>query len=176
MGRNAKYVEFLNNLQEIMGVDKSDFARALDKQHTNVMQYLNGQKEPGRRVVQTAIRQLSEWHVEPVFEVEAKPEPLSSITQQPGIYALYDSAGNTLYAGQATNLRAEIAQTMNRKVNFTIRLGPNLSKKANPKFKDVTTRVSVYVVESNRLRHNLEALLLRVFPNHSHNNKLGTFR
>ncbi|MBI1807014.1 MAG: hypothetical protein HYR76_08200 [Ignavibacteria bacterium] len=176
MGRNTKYIEFLKILQEIMDADTPDFAKALDKQYTNVMQYLKGQKEPGKRVVQTAIRHLSEWHVERVFEVETIPDPLTSIPQQPGIYALYDSAGNTLYAGQAKKLRVEIAQTLNRKVNFTIRVGPNLSKKANPKFKEVATRVSAYVVESNRLRHNLEALLLRVFPNHSHNNKRGNFK
>jgi excinuclease UvrABC nuclease subunit len=93
-----------------------------------------------------------------------------------GIYALYDSAGGLLYVGQATNLRVEVRQTLNRAVNFPVRMGPNLSKKRHPKFKSVTHRLSIYVVPSKRLRHNLEALLLRVFANESHNNKLGTFR
>lgn len=42
--------------------------------------------------------------------------------------------------------------------------------------KSVTRRLSIYEVPSRRLRHNLEALLLRVFANESHNNELGKFR
>ncbi len=176
MGRKTKYVEFLRNLEELMDIERVDFAKALGKQTTNLSQYFSGKKKLGKGVIRNAIRNLSEWQVTSFCEVEKIPDPLTSIPTRPGIYALYDEAGNTLYVGQAKNLRAETNQTLNRQVNFPIRLGPALSKKRKPKYKEVAKRLSVYVVESSRLRQNLEAILLRVFPNQSHNNKLGNFR
>jgi hypothetical protein len=80
-----------------------------------------------------------------------------------------------LYVGQALNLRAEIGQTLGRETNFPVRLGPRLTKKAHRTYRSLTHFLSIYEVPSKRLRHNLEALLLRTFPNQSHNNKLGKF-
>jgi excinuclease UvrABC nuclease subunit len=104
----------------------------------------------------------------------AEVEPIShakSLPTIPGIYPLYDSSGSVICVGQATNLKQEVVQALNRKMNFPVRQGPTLSKKAHPKYKMVATHISAYEVHSSRMRHNLEALLLRVFPNQSHNNK-----
>ncbi len=121
------------------------------------------------------MRHVGEWQVTVVQEVKPVPKPLTVLPTTPGIYAIYDSSASLIYLGQALNLRAEVNQTLNRKTNFPVRRGPKLSEKARPKYKDLATFLSVYEVPSQRLRHNLEALLLRVFPNQSHNNKLGKF-
>ena len=163
-------------LRDALDTDAKGLARAIGKQTTNVIQYLGGGKVPGPTVIRSAVAQLSEWHVVPRAEVEPTPKSLTELPEDGGIYALYDSGGDLLYVGQAANLRAEVRQTLNRAVNFPIRTGPNLSTKRHPKFKTVTQRISVYVVRSRRLRHNLEALLLRIFANETHNNKLGKFR
>jgi hypothetical protein len=175
-GRKSSYREFLRTLSEVIELDRAAFAKAIGKDYSNVSQYLSGSKTVGRRTLKNAVYHLGEWEVRPLLEVQAKPDNLADVPQTPGIYALYDSSASILYVGQATRLRAEITQTLNRNTNFTIRSGPKLMKKQHPKYKHITTRISAYEVPSPRLRHNLEALLLRIFPNQSHNNKLGNFR
>ncbi len=119
---------------------------------------------------------LGEWNVTPLLEVASVPHPITRLTTEPGIYALYDSGGNLIYIGQAANLRREITQTLARRVNSPIRRAPHFSRRSRPTFKELTDRMSAYQVPSARMRHNLEALLLRMIPNQTQNNKLGTFR
>ncbi len=139
--------------------------------------YLNGSKKVSRGTARSAVAHLRDsWPIEKVLEVEPIPKPLTGLTTRPGVYALYGSSGDVLYVGQASNLRSEVSQTLNRKVNFALQRGPSISKKAHPKFKDIALRMSAYVVEPPRLRHNLEALLLRIYLNEAHNNKMGSFR
>ena len=40
---------------------------------------------------------------------------------------------------------------------------------------ELATYLSLYEIESRRLRHNVEALLLRVFINQTHNSNIGHF-
>lgn len=174
-GRRPKHREFLHTLKDVVGLDRAAFARAIGKKYTNVSQYLSGTKKVGPRTLKSAVYHLGEWNVKPLYELDPKPL-LAEIPQTPGIYALYDSSASIVYVGQATRLRAEMNQTLNRRTNFPVRAGPTLTRKHHPKYKDITTRISAYEVPSARLRHNLEALLLRVFPNQSHNNKLGKFK
>lgn len=134
-GRKPKYQEFLLTLRDALDTDAAGLARVIGKQTTNVSQYLSGGKTPGVNVIRSAVAHLSEWKVTPRIEVQPTPENLVDLPEDGGIYALYDSAGGLLYVGQATDLRAEVRQTLNRKVNFPVRTGPNLSKKSHPKFK-----------------------------------------
>ncbi|MBE3087968.1 MAG: hypothetical protein IMZ71_02470 [Chloroflexi bacterium] len=176
-GRKPKYQEFLQTLSDVTGLTGAAFAKACGKQATNMSSYLRGAKRVSQSTARSAIANLRDsWPVEKVLEVEPIPKPLTKLTTQPGVYALYGSAGDVLYVGQATNLRAEVFQTLNRKVNFTLRRGPRISTKAHPKYKEVSVRMSAYVVGPPRLRHNLEALLLRFYLNEAHNNKMGNFR
>lgn len=174
-GRRPKYQEFLHTLKEIVELEEGEFAKAIGKKYTNVSQYLSGSKKVGPRTLKTGLYRLGEWNVKPLFQVDPKPS-LKEIPQTPSIYALYDSSASIVYVGQATRLRAEISQALNRRTNFPVRAGPHLAKKHRPKYKDISTRISAYEVPSQRLRHNLEALSLRLFPNQSHNNKLGKFK
>lgn len=176
MARRRKYHEFLHTLQDVVGLQGAVFARAIGKEPSNVSQYLSGYKDVGPRTLRSAVYHLGEWGISPILEVRRRPSTLTEIPQTPGIYAFYDSSASILYVGQATKLRAEITSALNRKMTFPIRSGPQLAKKHRLKYKDVTQFISAYEVPSPRLRHNLEALLLRVFPNQAHNNKLGKFR
>jgi hypothetical protein len=175
-GRLPKYREFLATLGDILELQGAALAKALGKQPANLSQYQSGAKKVGPRTLRSGLYRLGEWQVTVVQEVRPIPKPLTSLPTRPGIYALYDSSGTLLYAGQAANLRREIAQTLTRKTNFPVRLGPKLSAKSKPRYKVLASFLTAYEVPSDRLRHNLEALLLRMFPNQSHNNKLGTFR
>jgi len=175
-GRKAQSVEFLQLLAEMLELKGATFAKRIGKQNSNVSDYLSGKKKPKHKVLLSSARHAFEWEVNAVIEVGKVEKHASGLPQEPGIYALYDSAGNTLYVGQATNLKQEVAQTLQRKVNFTVRRGPNLSTKAKPKYKDLAVSLSAYSVPSSRMRHNLEAMLLRMFPNQTHNNKMGNFK
>ncbi len=176
-GRKGKYREFLHTLKEVTGLSTANLAKACGKKVTNLSQYLSGAKQPGKRAIASALRHMSEWNVVAHAEVlPCPPSPWTSVPSAPGVYALYDSSRSVIYVGQASNLRAELQQTLGRKTNFPVRSGPTLSKKTHPTYRKLAAYFSVYEVPSARLRHNLEALLLRVFPNQAHNNKLGKFR
>jgi hypothetical protein len=176
MSRNHANVEFLHFLsKEVLELDGAAFAKKLGKHPGNVTHALNGAVVPEKLFFRKALRHAFEWEVRALFEVE----PITHATSLPtsaGIHCLYDSAGSVIYVGQASNLKQEVGQALQRKMNFPVRTGPKLGVKARPKFKSVTRFLSAYEVNSPRLRHNLEALLLRTFPNQSHNNKVGNFK
>jgi hypothetical protein len=178
-GRRSKNVEFIRYLAEILGYenfgDYSKFAKKIGKTLSNVHSYYNGKKIPGKHVLVSALRHAFEWDVTPILEV-GPIEEAKLLTTEPGIYCLYDSAGSVIYVGQATNLKQEVGQALQRKMNFPVRMGPKLSIKTKPKYKTVAKYLSAYEVASPRMRHNLEALLLRTFPNQSHNNKMGNLK
>ncbi len=176
-GRKSREVEFIQSLSEIVGLKGRAFAEKLGKQPANVANYVSGKLVPGRHVLQTALRHAFEWEVKSLFEVQPINDCANALPLSPGIYCLYDSSGSVIYVGQATNLRQEVAQALQRPMNFPVRLGlPTLSLKEHRKYKVVAEYLSAYAVPSSRMRHNLEALLLRVFPNQSHNNKMGIFK
>jgi hypothetical protein len=175
MGRKSQGVESFKHLSAILDTTGGASAKKIGKMASNTSNYLSGAMTPGKKVLSSALRHALEWEVKPIVEV-GPIDHAKSLSSAPGIYSLYDSSGSVIYVGQATNLKQEVAQALNRKMNFPVRHGPTLSKKAHPKYKIVATHISAYEVHSRRMRHNLEALLLRVFPNQSHNNKMGTFR
>lgn len=178
-GRKSRNVEFFRHLAELLGYenlgDYPEFSRRIGKKRPNVHAYYKGNKVPGARVLISALRHAFEWEVTAI--IEAGPiESAKSLTTEPGVYCLYDSSGSVIYVGQATNLKQEVGQALQRKMNFPVRLGPKLSLKAKRKYKTVAHFLSAYEVPSPRMRHNLEAFLLRSFPNQSHNNKMGNFK
>lgn len=175
-GRKPRNVEFFQVLSDLLGETGEALAKRVGKKAANVRAYLSGGKTPQKKVLLSSVRHAFEWDVVPLVEVRELKGHLGSVDPVPGIYALFDSSASVVYLGQASNLRAELNQTLNRNCNFPVRQGPNLSRRAKPKYKDIATHFSAYQIESARLRHNLEALLLRVFPNQSHNNKVGNFR
>lgn len=176
MTRDSVHRDFFALMRDALETDAKGLATATGKQVSNVSQYLSGKKTPGRRASLTAARHLAEWRVVTHFEVSPISSPLSLLPTAGGIYVLYDSGGNVIYLGQAKSLKGEIKATLERATNFPVRSAPKLSVKKKPLYRDLATYFSVYEVHSPRLRHNLEALLLRVFPNQTHNNKLGEFR
>lgn len=174
-GRKSKTVEFLKLLSNLLELDGTEFAQRIGKKATNVNAYLSGSKIPQKKVLLGAMRHAFEWSVIPLVEVRELVSHKGSVPPVPGIYALFDSSASVVYLGQALNLKTELNQALNRRCNFPVRRGPDLANKHHPRYRDIATHLSAYRVDSKRLRHNLEALLLRFFPNQSHNNKMGNF-
>lgn len=174
-GRRVRNADFLATLKEISGHETvASFARACGKQTPNMARYLGGGLRPGTATIKGAVERLYGWQVKLISQVQPIPKRLRDLPTQAGIYVIYDSAGNVLYLGKATNLRAEVRQTLRRQIPLGVRLGPNL-RKTRPAIRDLADRLSLFAVPSPRIRHNLEALLLRVFVNQTHNTNIGTF-
>ena len=175
MGRASRNVEFLDTLWSLSGLTKSKFATACGKRAGNMSKYLAGTLQPGKRVLASALRHYCEWGVDPLREIEPLPQNLNTLSTEAGVYVIYDSGGNVLYIGQATNFRHEVRQTLGRPIPVPIRFGPTL-KKSHPRIGDLARYLSLYSVPSARARHNLEAILLRIVANQTHNTNIGSYR
>ena len=168
-------VEFLNKLKAISGVEQiNQFAERCGKHATNMTGYLSGTRNPGDGVLRDCVQHAFEWEVKPLQEVQEIPERQGDLSDSAGVYILYDSAGNVLYVGKASNFRNEVRQTLARPIPVGMRFGPKMNRK-RPQIWELAMYLSLYEIESRRLRHNVEALLIRVFINQTHNSNIGHF-
>jgi hypothetical protein len=173
--QNLYQTPFLVSLKTISGHKKdADFAKACKKTHANISAYLKGKKSPGKKVLKSCLENIYGWEVKSLMELEPLPNKLSSLPEDPGIYIIYDSGGQALYLGKATNLRSELQQTLRRPIPVGLRFGSKL-RKTRPKIKELTKYISLYAIPSKKIRHNFEVLLLRVFANQTHNSNIGNF-
>ena len=179
-GRKPINVEFLNKLMEVEQIEKpSEFAERCGQAASNMGDYLNNRRKPGVRVLRKCLRQfygqLNEQSnsIKPIREVEEIDA--SDLPESGGVYVLYDSGGNVLYIGKAKRFRTEVQQTLKRVAQGGKHLGPKLQK-SWPRIGDLASYFSLYEIDNERLRHNIEALLIRVFINQMHNNNLGKFK
>ena len=176
MVRQAQNVEFLNTLKTLSGhTSVSGFAKACGKQASHMSNCLAGKLTPQAKFLKSCIVHLNEWAVDPKQEIQPIPANLNLLPATPGVYVIYDSGAQVLYIGKATSFRAEVKQTLSRNIPVGLRLGPSL-KKMQPKIRDLATHLSLYKIDSPRLRHNTEVMLLRVFANQTHNSNIGNFK
>ena len=126
-------------------------------------------------MLDSAISNLFGQKIRPLREVEPVPERRNDLPTSGGVYILYDSAGNVLYIGKASSFRAEVWLTLGRSIPVGMRFGPNM-RKVRPSIEDLATYMSLYEIDNARLRHNIEALLIRVFINQTHNSNIGKFK
>lgn len=175
-GRNAKNVEFLGLLKDLTGYDGlTAFSSACGRQKSNMSRYLSGGLVPGKAVLKSCLDHIFGSQVEPLCEIQAIPVVKVDLPTDSGIYVIYGSAGNVLYIGKAKSFRLEVWQTLDRSIPVPIRFGPALKKK-RPRIRTLATNLSLYRVTNPRLRHNLEAMLLRIFVNQTHNSNIGKFK
>lgn len=136
-----------------------------------------GKKAKGIRddVLSSAISNLFGREIQPLEEVVSIPEERGELPPPGGVYILYDSAANVLYIGQATSFRSEVWQTLRRHIPVEMRFGPRM-RTSRPTFRELARYMSLYRIDNERLRHNIEALFIRVFINQTHNSNIGKFK
>ena len=132
-----------------------------------------GKKAPG--FLDEVTSALFGREIHPLVEVELVPQVQRDLPNSSGVYILYDSAANVLYIGQAKSFRAEVWQTLDRQIPVGMRIGPNMNK-SQPIIRKLASYMSLYEINNPQLRHNIEALLIRVFINQTHNSNIGRFR
>ena len=184
---------------------QNEFSRLCKKEPPNISNYLNGERSPGISVLQDCLlnatisrvfkdstdrstqlgrraKKLRDEVYSELFgaeiqverEVEPIPDNASDLPSFGGLFVLYDSAGNVLYIGKAKSFRVEVWRTLYREIPIGIRLGPSM-RKSRPMISDLACYLSLYKIENADLRHNIEALLIRVFINQTHNSNIGNF-
>ena len=112
--------------------------------------------------------------IRPHCEVAPLPDAPAELPTSGGVYILYDSAASVLYIGQATNFQTRVWHSLGRRIPVGMRFGPNMTK-SRPFIRDLATYISLYEIDNAQLRHNIEALLIRVFINQTHNSNIGRF-
>jgi hypothetical protein len=144
----------------------------------NLTAYLNATKAVSWQRLERATEQI--FGEPPAFVPIAEGHDLRSgpsLTFLPtygGLYGLFDSAMRLLYFGKATNLRAEVRQTLRRKVG---EVKPWTGAR-NLTFREVAVFVSAYEIKRGDIdfRHDVEALGLRLFVNNTYNRNHGGFK
>jgi hypothetical protein len=177
-----RYKHFLQVLYAFSGEKTVQaFATACNRQVTNMSGYINGAAPVGERVAKSSwdafSKSQSSKNNRGLFKAICEIVDLESanIPKSPGIYMLYNSSAQVIYIGQATTLRTEVEQTLKRNVPVSMRMGPHL-KRVHPTIRELSRYISLYEIQDPVVRANMEALLIRVSINHTHNSNLGHIR
>lgn len=178
MGRRAAKVEYLERLVEWAG-GRGAFTQKTGIRAPDISSFLNGVKPISWKRLRRATEQV--FGEPPAFVPVREgwdlftngPPRLADIGSDPGIYAFYDSAMRVIYFGKAMNLYAEVRQALGRHVAEVRPWTGN----HNLKFRDITHYLSAYTITRSDadLRHDVEALFLRVLVNNTFNKKGGHF-
>jgi hypothetical protein len=178
MGRPSETLDHLARLVDWAG-GRAAFCEQTGIRQQNLSAYLNGTKRISWQRLESATRAI--FGTPPAFVPALEMHDLKSggapsvaeIGRNPGVYALFDSAYRVVYFGKATDLYAEIRQTLDRKVTH---VKSPLSAKA-VKFRDIAAYLSAYRTPRGDVtfRHDLESLVLRVVRNSTFNKNFGHF-
>jgi hypothetical protein len=173
-----RYKTFLQVLSEFSGMGPPKLAKACKKQPANMSGYINGSSRVGARVARSVWEAYCKWNCDTnnmsLFKPLLEINDISKVTipESAGVYMLYNSSAQVIYIGKAGNFKVEVAHTLKRKVPVALRMGPIL-KKQKPPIGLLARYISLYEIADPKMRANLEALLIRVSINHTHNSNLG---
>lgn len=107
------------------------------------------------------VAEYSEFNPEKPVQTQLK-NILGAHSNDPGIYAFYDSLGNLLYLGKATKLLAEITSALSRPFHISL---PKGVKRPYEVRRDVVRFISAYDVGATQwgdYPKHVESLLLRI--------------
>jgi hypothetical protein len=178
MGRRRATVEFLEKLVEFAG-GRTEFCRVARVRQPNLTAYLKATKSISWRRLKTATSQV--FGEPPAFmpiteghDLRQNPAVAEVLPTDAGVYGLFDSTMRLIYYGKARNLRAEVRQTLGRKVD---EVRPWTGKR-NLTFREISAFVSAYKIERGdaAFRHDVEALGLRLLVNNTFNRNGASFK
>ena len=179
MARKAASIEYLERLLSWTN-SRQEFCQLTNITPGNLSAYLNGTKSISWKRLKRCNEQI--FGQPPAFipvieghDLYAAGKPTTAMVPNcVGLYALFDSAMRVVYYGKATNLYAEIRQTLDRKV---AEVKPWTGAR-NLKFEDISAYVSAYRFERGdaNFRHDVEVLCHKLFVNNTFNKNSGTFK
>ena len=175
-GRRPRKIETLQQLIDWAG-GKEAFTERTGVQTGDINHYLKQNKKFSDDLLRKWVFEVCSDAPRIVALAEHLELPASGplpvmLSGKSGLYSLFDSAGRLLYFGMATDLRAEIAQTLGRNApKFYVGDGHQVWR-----FKDISVFYSAYEVlgGDQKFRRMLEALVLRTVINDTHNQRVGS--
>jgi hypothetical protein len=179
MARRAATIEFLQRLVNWSGGNVT-FCKLTGIKQPNLSDYLSGKKPISWKRIQKCTSHVfgQPPAIQPIiegFDINAKGLPtVTDLPHERGLYGLFDSAMRLLYYGKATDLYAEVRQTLGRKV---AEVRPWTGKK-DLTFHTITKFVSAYrIIRGDAdFIHDLEAFGLRLVVNNTFNKNGGSFK
>jgi hypothetical protein len=162
-GRPSRLKELLSTLIDWAGGPAS-FASSTGIRVSDQNHYLAGRKGLRTDRLRRAAQEIfgTPPAFLPIVEREELPAALpASLRGKAGVYALFSSSGSLIYFGKATDLFAEIRQTLGRYSPRTLVTG---TAKITYRFRDLVAYFSAYEIQRGDavFRHDVEALILRV--------------
>ena len=173
-------IDFLRGLRKYSECKTdSEFANLCDKNRGDLSSYLSGNIAPPETYLKQCLEKIAskkfEWTIEPIVEIEDISTAKRKLPASGGVYVIFDSGSNVLYVGKAGNLKSEVKVALKKKISYPMRIGPTMKKKSYPTIESLASYLSAYSIDSKRMRHNLEALLIRLTVNQTHNQNIGNF-
>jgi hypothetical protein len=179
MARKTATIEYLERLVEWAG-GKLEFCRLSGIRPGNLTDYLQGRKSIAWKRLKAATQQV--FGEPPAFcpVVEGHDlfkdgvPKLSTLPNEAGLYAFFDSSMRLIYFGKASSLNTEVKQTLGRHV---AEVKPWSGAK-NLKFSHISAFLSAYTIArgDSTFRHDVEALGLRLFVNNTFNKNSASFK
>jgi len=169
----AKRSEVLNYIvQEFYSGDVGNVAERSGYTKNQVINWLSGKSEPRKSTVEYLIQCafVPEFKVVAEF-VEFDPDKalqtqlkimLGAHSNDPGIYAFYDSMGNLIYLGKATKLISEITSAINRTVHIAFPKGVKSAPKLRTQIVKYISAYDVGTVRWSDFPKHVESLILRI--------------
>jgi hypothetical protein len=179
MGRRSRNVELLETLIDWAG-GQPEFERLTKIRIGDQKHFLVANKTVAMKRLKRAASEVFKPPPPPSFkalvERAAVPSSLPKyLSGTAGVYGLFASDGRLIYFGKATNLRAEIAQTLSR---WTPKVLVQGTSKRQYKFSELAEYYSAYEVVGGdpKFRHDLESLVIRCIRSGSLNGVGGHFQ
>ena len=159
-------------IDEYLNGDTTETARISGYSKAQVDAWLSGKREPQKITIQyilqrifipefKVIAEFAEFDPQAALQTQLK-KLLGQHTQDPGIYAFYDSMGNLIYLGKATRLIAEITAAINRTVHIAFPKGVKNAPKVRTQIVRYISAYDVGTVKWNDFPKHVEALILRI--------------
>ena len=169
----ATRIEFLQYIiDQYYDGDPRKAAEVSGYTQTQISGWLSGKRNPQKNTIEYLIQcafipefkviaEFAEFDNQKALQTQLKTI-LGEHTQDPGIYAFYDSMGNLLYLGKATKLIAEITSAINRGVDITFPKGVKKTPKTRTEIVKYISAYDVGAVKWSDFPKHVESLILRI--------------
>ncbi len=198
-GQKTTTAELLAAVRDIYGVrSQADIASTFKVSQPTVGNWQAGRTYPHKSKIQNLLQHRARLRVNNFTEMypiepcrrgagwlidgdtQVRAQWRDEMEGMKGIYVFYDSGGSVTYVGKTnTCMFTEVEQRLKAKLpssryHYYLEKGGGQGKHLVQG--EVARMISVYEVLDPDAIHNLEALLLRVFPNDHLNKNLGKFK
>lgn len=170
MATRAVVLQYI--LDEYFEGDTKKMAEISGYTQAQIAGWLSGNRNPQKNTIEYLIQCafIPEFKVIAEFAVFDKQKALQTQlkailgghTEDPGIYAFYDSLGNLIYLGKAKKFLSEITSAINRTIHIAFPKGVNSAPKTRAEIVKYISAYDVGAVKWSDFPKHVESLILRI--------------